>query len=176
MENATKALLMAGGLLIAILVASFMIFVLRKAGQMTAEYDVQRSENELASFNGQFEVYDKRDNTFFDIITVANLAYDVNKKNGNDPNNSVSIRIVNKGATEYSILPNDNLPKNHFFEKEDVNKPKYMYDDDIIGEYTKIKDPNSENIQYFYKFNCTEVKYNDVTGKVKEMCFTIENN
>lgn len=45
MENASKALLMAGGLLISILLVSFMVFVLRKAGSMSAEYDQQISEN-----------------------------------------------------------------------------------------------------------------------------------
>lgn len=173
MENATKALLMAGGLLIAILVASFMVFVLRRAGQMTAEYDVQRSENELASFNGQFEVYAKNDNTFFDMITVANLAYDVNKKNGNDTNNSVTIKLFLSNNTnadaDYTIKP-VTMKKNHFLDSG--GHEKYMYD--LLEEqgFAEIDD-TTDTLVYKKTFNCEKVLYNDITGKVREMHFRL---
>lgn len=179
MENATKALLMAGGLLIAILVASFMIFVLRKAGQMTAEYDVQRSENELASFNGQFEVYDKNDNTFFDIITVSNLAYDVNQKNNNDTNNSVIIKIflTNSNVANYYTIkpkePNEPKPmsKNHFLDSD--GNEKYMYDVLQDNDFAEIDDSNPDVLIYKNTFKCEKVLYNDITGKVREMHFRL---
>ena len=105
MENASKALIMAGGLLISILVASFMVLVLRKAGKINAEYDTQMSDNELARFNSQFELYVRDNNTFFDVITVANLAYDINKKNGYDQKNSVTVKIKEGNTVKYSIFP-----------------------------------------------------------------------
>ena len=118
MENASKALMMAGGVLIGIMVLSFMVFMLRKGGSMSAEYDSQISDNELAKFNSQFEFYDKDNNTFFDIITVSNLAYDINKINGWDENNCVKVQIVigegNQRGT-YAIIPDENLEKNYFY-------------------------------------------------------------
>lgn len=182
MENASKALIMAAGILISIMVVSFMIFVLRKAGSMSAQYDQQISENELTKFNGQFEVYAKEDNTFFDVITVANLAWDVNKKNNWDEQTGVTIKIINENndnIVEYSVLPNKELKKNHFFKGEDVNNSVYIYNVDleteksIIDEYTAR---NDDNTAYIYRFDCTEIKYNDITGKVEEMLFKIVKN
>ena len=180
MENVSKALIMAGGLLISILVASFMVFVLRKAGSLSAEYDTQISDNELAKFNSQFEIYAKENNTFFDVITAANLAYDINKRTGYDEQNGVTVTIVkDNGTVEYSVLPKE-LPKDYFFEGENENKPVYIYNnlngESIIEKYTARK---SDDTDYLYRFDCTKansIGYNDITGKVNRIEFTIENN
>lgn len=182
MENASKALIMAGGILISIMVASFMIFALRKAGRMSAEYDSQLSDIELADFNSQFEAYAKDDNTFFDIITVSNLAYDVNKKNGYDAQNSVQIKLENQNNSNiaYSILSQESLKRNHFFVQENTSVPqKYMYD--LVPEYTEREnvldhEGNVINQKYKYRFKCIQTAYSQATGKVTEMKFKIENN
>lgn len=183
MENASKALIMAGGLLISILVASFMILVLRKAGKINAEYDAQMSDNELARFNSQFELYAREDNTFFDVITVANLAYDINKKNGYDSKNSVTVKIKEGNTVKYKILP-QSIEKNHFF-KGESSETIYIYNDvqtdleekSMIDYYTDGIEQN-EGFKYNYLFSCqNDIHYNGITGKVDEIIFTIvENN
>lgn len=188
MENASKALIMAGGLLISILVASFMIFVLRKAGSLSAEYDTQISDNELAKFNSQFEAYAKADNTFFDVITVANLAYDINKRNGWDEQNGVSVKICTDpecNNVQYSILPNENSEKNHFFEGMDPDKKVYIYNEkkpnlegkSIVDYYTAGTETET-GFKYERSFKCdNKIHYNSITGKVDEIKFQIvENN
>lgn len=181
MENTAKALIMAGGLLISILVISFMMMVLRKGGQVSSEYDNQIADQELAKFNSQFEIYVKSDNTFFDVITVANLAWDVNKKNGYDEQNGVTIKIMDGSAVIYSILPKK-IKKNHFFENDGrEEKTIYIYNSEndqpsIVDKYTERKEDNSD---YFYRFDCTgenSIQYNDTTGKVTEMLFKIVKN
>ncbi len=176
MENASKALLMAGGVLIGIMVISFMVLVLRKAGKMSAQYDNQIANNELTKFNGQFEIYDKNDNNFFDVITVANLAYDINKKNGYDKQNSVTVE-VNDGSETYSILPNSNLPKDHFL-KNNRNIYIYIYNSEngqsLIEEYGARNEENST--QYQYRFKCNGISYNQTTGKVNEIKFEAVEN
>ena len=175
MENASKALLMAGGVLIGIMVISFMVLVLRKAGKMSAQYDNQIANNELTKFNGQFEIYDKNDNNFFDVITVANLAYDINKKNGYDEQNSVIVE-VGDGSNVYSISSNAELPKGHFLKN---NQKIYIYSSEegpsLIEKYGARKQDDST--QYQYLFGCTEIIYSQTTGKVKEIKFqAVENN
>lgn len=158
-----------------------MVFVLRKAGVMSAEYDNQISDRELAKFNGQFEVYAKEDNTFFDVITVANLAWDINKKNGWDEQAGIKIKIINENNEQvaYSVLPKQNLPKNNFFKGETGETSIYIYNGYEVSEksmidfYTQRK---ADNTDYIYKFKCTEIKYNDTTGKVSEMSFKIVKN
>ena len=172
MENVSKALIMAGGILISVLLASLMMIVLQKAGRMNHEYENQMSDRELVKFNSQFEIYAKEDNTYFDIMTVANLAYDVNKKNGYDAQNSVEIKIQQAGNETilYSILPHKSLQKNYFFDKENTAQQKYMYD--LVSEYgTKM-----ENGEYTHRFKCLTTKYQEATGKVNQMVFKIQNN
>lgn len=183
MENASKALIMAGGLLISILVASFMIFVLRKAGSLSAEYDTQISDNELAKFNSQFEAYAKADNTFFDVITVANLAYDINKRNGWDEQNGVDVKIYKENDQPmYSILVTgnvsnaQNLQKNYFFEKETPNETnqKYIYGEEVLEN---IQTKSEYDTSLKYKFECNnEITYNEITGKVREIKFRRREN
>lgn len=184
MENASKALIMAGGLLISILVASFMILVLRKAGKINAEYDAQMSDNELARFNSQFELYAREDNTFFDVITVANLAYDINQRNGWDESNGVDVKIYDRDSSiaMYSILVTQNasngggLKKDYFFEKEDVveTTQEYIYGQ-IISENTAKK--NDDESVFKYRFECkNEISYNEITGKVREIKFRRREN
>lgn len=184
MENATKALIMAAGILISIMVVSFMIFVLRKAGSMSAQYDQQIAENELTRFNGQFEVFAKEDNTFFDVITVANLAWDVNQKNNWDAQTGVTIKIINENNEQvaYSVSPNQGLKRDYFFKGEKTETPVYIYNGEAIGNESIIDyytQRNEENTDYIYKFNCVgenSIIYNEITGKVKEMRFKIVKN
>lgn len=177
MENASKALLMAGGVLIGIMVISFMVLVLRKAGKMSAQYDNQIANNELTKFNGQFEIYDKNDNNFFDVITVANLAYDINKKNGYDKQNSVTVE-VKAGSETYYILPNSNLPKDHFL-KNNQNIYIYIYNSQdanqsLIEKFGARK--QNDSTQYQYQFDCTKIMYSQTTGKVEEIKFEAKEN
>lgn len=182
MENASKALIMAGGVLIGIMLLSFMVLMLSKGGSISSEYDSQNADNQLVKFNSQFEIYDREDNTFFDIITVANLAYDVNKRNGYDDSNSVIVELCleNKNSVSHSIFPKKNLQKNYFFPGMNTNADKknqvYMYD--LIPKYgTKNEDGT-----YKYNFKCEgtkdaeKISYNQTTGKVKEIIFKAVKN
>lgn len=168
MENASKALIMAGSILISIMLVTFMILMLRKGGKISSEYDSQASSDELASFNSDFEVYSGKNNTILDIITVSNLAWDINKKNNFDEQNSVYVTVVIKKGNlkgEYTITPNPDLKKNYFNEG-------YMYD--LAREYGQTEEDADGTLAYKYTFECTGIEYNQITGKVKSISF--ENN
>ena len=178
MENATKALIMAGTVLISILLISFLVLFLRKGASASAEYHNTMSDAELAKFNSQFEVYDGRENnTYFDVITVANMVYDINKKNENDIQNQIYFELKIDNSNIYTI-PKDcsNLERDTFLL---VNSKKNMYNTQItiagkqttlISEYSKITE--NSPIDYVYKFTGKITKYNDITGKVEEIKFT----
>lgn len=166
MENATKALLMAGGILIGIMIATFMVLVLHKGGQMSAEHDSQLSDQTLLDFNSQFEVYNVPDNDFFDVITVVNLAYDVNAKSL--AGDGIIVEI-NAGAKTYR-LPDDDTKteKNKMW---DGSTPK-----DIYAELIPIFAPLQDSGKRKYKFPCTAIEYSQATGRVNKMIFKQENN
>lgn len=83
MENASKALLMAAGVLIGILILSLAVFLFANFGAASAEAHKQNEENQIEQFNVQFTAYQGRtDITIHDIVTVANLAKSTNQSFG----------------------------------------------------------------------------------------------
>ena len=83
MENASKALLMAGGVLIGIMILSLAVYLIMNFGSASAEAHRINEQNQLNEFNVQFTAYEGRnDITIHDIVTVANLARSNNDKYG----------------------------------------------------------------------------------------------
>lgn len=80
MENASKALIIAGGILIAILIISLLVmFYGNIKNLMTANYNTDITE-QVAEFNKQYDVY-YRDNLYgSDILSLANKVNDYNKR------------------------------------------------------------------------------------------------
>ncbi len=139
-----------------------------------SSYDEKIADEELARFNGQFEIYHRENNTIFDVITACNLAYDVNKRYNYDEQNKVEIKIYsssNSKTPKYSLLLDKNLKRNQLFD-ENI-KPVAI--DEIIKEYSEIKE-NQEKIEYKNYFECTKIEYSKVTGKVTSMEFKIKEN
>ena len=79
MENASRALIMAAGVLMGILVLSLAIFLFSDFGQQTQQLYNRMDENKLLQYNSQYSIYAGREDiTIYDIITVANLARENN--------------------------------------------------------------------------------------------------
>ena len=79
MENATKALLMAAGILIAIIVLSLAIVVY---GRISGFYQTKQnniSQEQLAAFNSEYSAYDRDDVTGFELVSLINKAIDFNQ-------------------------------------------------------------------------------------------------
>lgn len=94
MENASKALIMAGSVLIGVILLTTMVFVFRSTGGFASSYDDRIEESVVAKFNEQFTKYDAtkyNDTTkqlepvqwsIHDLITLINLAENYNEKAG----------------------------------------------------------------------------------------------
>lgn len=91
MENASKALLMAGGVLLGVLILSLAVFLFTNFGGTSSRIHDNIEENQTAQFNSQFTKYVGNENvTIHDVVTMANLATENNKyyefpKRGNMP-------------------------------------------------------------------------------------------
>ena len=175
MENGAKALVMAGGVLIGILVISFMMLALRAGGSINSEYNVQMSETELLKFNSQFEAFHRNNNTIFDVVTVVNLAYSINQQIGWNEYSGVTVILKAPNGT-YKIRSKDSIAKNKMF-KGDTTGTIDIYNEILIDEniyyavtYTDEVTGNqvtkTENVPY----KC-EIYYNEDTGRVDRMEF-----
>lgn len=84
MENASKALLMTGSILIGIILLSLAVYVyniMTEAEKMKAS---TLTEEQLIKYNQEFLAYDKKLMYGTDVITVLNKAIDSNKKYDNN--------------------------------------------------------------------------------------------
>lgn len=83
MENASKALLIAGGMLLMIMILTFSTYMFRKFGSQTAEFYKNMSDTEIYEFNQKFFKYEtKNDQTIgtHEVVSVINLAKDAYKR------------------------------------------------------------------------------------------------
>ena len=169
MENASKALLMAAGFLMGLLILSLMVYLFVSFGSNAEEMRGQIERDRLAQFNSQFTSYQGKDGiTIYDIITVAGFATENNKYYGFskktisvNPNYGdyyVAVALQGKGQIEYgSGDTTDNI--------------QTKYNDliaETLGTMNHTSNPDdSELIQY----NC-QTYSSEVTGRVYLVMFT----
>jgi len=94
MENASKALIMAGGVLIGVLVISLAVYLFVSFGQTSAEINGENSQKQLTQFNSKFTSYEGKKNlTIYDAITVAGYANENNEYYDNDSNYIIIVNL-----------------------------------------------------------------------------------
>lgn len=89
MENASKALLMAAGVLVGVLLLSLAVFLFTIFGNFGSDMTTQMNEKNLSEFNAQFikyQSYQDEDGKWQnlcraqDVVTIANLAKENNSQ------------------------------------------------------------------------------------------------
>ena len=80
MESANKAMMMAGGMLFAIMVMSLVAFVFSRLTTIPTEEDSKILIQQATAFNNEYTAYDKRIMYGVDIISVLNKAKSNNDK------------------------------------------------------------------------------------------------
>lgn len=142
MENASKALIMAGGILIGVLLISLAVYLFIDFGSTSAEINAQNAQKQLTEFNSKFTSYQNYENiTIYDIITLAGYAKENNEYYG-----------VDKYDDEYYI---------------DV----YINRRSILGESeTQLISKNKNSDGSLTKFRYKEIDYHK-NGRVKSITF-----
>jgi len=97
MENASKALMMAGGVLIAIIIIGLLIMGFNTIRQYPIEQENVRKTQQTAAFNREFEAYNRDHVLGTEVITVMRKAIDNNKKYIIDP------KVYNDEEKAYDI-------------------------------------------------------------------------
>ena len=79
MENASKALMIAGGILLAILTLSLVVYMMTAVTTMAEAQDAKALAEQITAFNKEYESYNKRIMYGTDVITVINKAINHNQ-------------------------------------------------------------------------------------------------
>ena len=105
MENASKALLIAGGILIAIIIISMFIMMYNKMTSIKKTQEEKIEMEQIAEFNAQFEAYNKKLMYGADVITLYNKVQEHNKKS----NERITINIPDDFSAKIDELKNGNM-------------------------------------------------------------------
>lgn len=101
MENASKALIIAGGVLIAVLVVSLQVYLFADFGATAARINAENVDKQLLEFNARFTSYADKEVTIHDIITVAHYAIENNKYYEGVDENLIHIYLNGADLTSY---------------------------------------------------------------------------
>lgn len=101
MENASYALKMAAGVLLAVLILSIMTYILNNYTQTQKTILESKKSEKVVEFNEQFQAYEKAQMYGTDVISCLNLAYSINLENRVWDNMGLSgtSRIIAKGES-----------------------------------------------------------------------------
>lgn len=78
MENASKALLIATGVLVGVLLLSLMVTLFVSASSLSMSYDETKNAEAIQQFNANFTKYLGKELTIHQVVTICNFA----EKNG----------------------------------------------------------------------------------------------
>lgn len=116
MENASKALLMAGGVLTTLIIIGLLLLTFNRIGAYRQGNSDSQKSTEIAEFNNGFLKYidnEKIDGS--DLITLANKIIDFNKKNGTlnyinyDQKMTLTVSKIETFRTKYAYNASDSF-------------------------------------------------------------------
>ena len=169
MENATKALLIAAGVLIGIMVISLGVSLYVSLGSYVDSTKEQLELNEISKFNTQFLKYN---NTILDesgsevpsftlriqdVVTAANIAYENNKNLGD----------INGEANENNLYVAVNVKYNGSQQLNNIQRTINSQDTNVWNS-SKLLSSDSGHQYTCYTAN---IKISNKTGRVYEINF-----
>lgn len=169
MENATKALLIAAGVLIGIMVLSLGVSLYVSLGSYVDSTKEQLETNEISKFNTQFLKYN---NTIVnesgnevvsfrvgiqDVVTAANIAYENNKNLGD----------INGEANENNLYVAVNVKYNGSQQLNNIQRTINSQDTNVWNS-SKLLSSDSGHQYTCYTAN---IKISNITGRVYEINF-----
>ncbi len=163
MENASKALLMAGGILIALLILGALIMMFTSLQDYQNTNDAQTKNSQIAQFNNQFEPYNKDNLTLMELKSVYNKIESNNTQHSKDSNGKIDEK------SGYFIKHNidENFLTNAGLDAKDAKK--FL---NLNNDFRTIDDAMKQKL----KFKCVseKIEYKNLDSRISKMEFDIK--
>lgn len=161
MENLTKALYMAAGVLIGILVLTAFVWVFSNGGKFLASFEDEGNIKQVEQFNAELLAYQKENNTIYDVISAINKVKDINEQYSYDSQSS--IQVVVTGIYELNIDNSEN------FIGSEISLT------DLIRNYGRLVDPitldeDEKDERRYERYFTGQITYGD-QGKINLITF-----
>ena len=126
MENASKALLMAGGVLIGVLVISLAVYLFADFGATSAEINAQNAQKQITAFNSNFTAYqgNKDEITIYDIVSLATYAKENNTYYDDSLEYKITVSIGYNQIQDFTRKQLDELIKKYIHDNGELKKFK----------------------------------------------------
>lgn len=163
MENASKALLMAAGVLIGVLVLSLGVYLFVTFGASAREIRDDINSAQLTQFNARFNVYaDRNDITIYDIISLVNLAQE-NNNYYKDISNYKSDYVIDISLDGIKMYADQDGVADQF----SVDKKQ-----ELLETYSRvIKSGETGDVgEIAVRFKCKSISYHP-NGRIHKMVF-----
>lgn len=146
MENASKALIMAGGVLLAMLIITLFAYAWSLFSKYQTSKDSLADIENTSKFNDQFTQFDRKDVLGYEILSLVNKVVDYNERKttdskvGNDLNSkciTLTITMSNVEKLTYdntSRLFKNQVYKDDEFSAKNRNNSKSSFEASIITE------------------------------------------
>mgnify|MGYP002578561962 CR=1 FL=1 len=175
MENASKALIMAGGILITILVVSLLVLFWNQVSDYKKTSSDAEKEAQLSTFNEQFTQYARTDLRGVDLISLVNkvINYNSKKTGAGEIDYSQKITLVvtigQEFRTKYATDSSLELFKDDTYEITDnnnnlvkvINSQKELEDKYTLKALDKLSS-NYEALKTYYYSTDEEEKINNL--------------
>lgn len=114
MENASQALLIAGGVLLGILTVSLLVYMFSTISTVGNASAMQEENKKLVEWNAEWEAYNKRFLYGTEVLTVINKAAQ-NNVEYDDSDEAYKVKIIGKDISgqEISVTNFKNFVENH---------------------------------------------------------------
>ncbi len=146
MENASKALLMAGGILLTMLVVALIAYAWNMFSDFYSNQDELAEITDLSEFNLQFTNYDRDDVSGYEIVSLANKVVDYNQRYSN----------VGKNDEKYTPVT---LVINFPIEDGEDTREKLKYDDEYrLFKRNQYTQSDTINMIQPIIANCTAIE------------------
>lgn len=189
MDNAPRALIMAGEILIAIMVVSLFTVIVTVFGNFSSNTNAKLAQSRITAFNSKFYKFQYRiDISAQEVASAINYAKESNdendlnyigKINGTSDESNKFIRVYIGNTEWFQSIGNDNYSDNNKFKSElqnwinENNDKCFKCDIGNVKVMTQPSDDNPGKIKTTEKSGDSDIQINSDTGLVKSIKFTV---
>lgn len=156
MENASRALVIAGGVLLSLIIIGVVMFAYRGITSLQKEKDISLSNEQVSKINEQIEKYTKKSVIYgSEVLSICNAIEDYSRKYPEYPKITAIIKIKADGKNDVEL-----------FFKDEYNDEQYNSTQRLKGDYDsaietrddkgKISMSNGKTIEELYNFLKTD--------------------
>ena len=182
MENITKALLIAGGILFAILVLTLLVIFYNQMSSYYAEQNSAKMNEQVVEFNNKFENYNGQTIRGSELISIMNRVVDYNRTYADIRGSEKIIISIDLHEHQDDFLYSDTVSSNQIFKKsiitnsggsdKDINKISELSSELVAT--TGIDDTKLQKLSSNIHIVCDNSNVDTRDEKLKQILGTTE--